>query len=205
MRVNLEEGTAVDAPFADAGDFEESAGRELQLLRAAREGDEHAVGELCRLCWRPVYRSLGRYTSDPAEIEDMTQEVFLRALRSLPSFENRGVPFTVYLLRIAANLAGDRWRSLPKRPVVTADVPEGLVPVESAEDVVVANERRRALIDALDQLTRDHRAVLRMRVLEGRSTHEVAALMHRNEPAVRQLQVRALAALRLELSKGNEK
>ncbi len=211
MSANLEKGAvaevgtvAVDRCCEQAGDPDTSARRELELLRAARDGDEQALGELCQLCWRPVYRSLARYTSDPAEVEDMTQEVFLRALRSLPRFEDRGLPFTAYLLRIAANLARDRLRSLPTRPVVTADVPEGSAPAETAEEVAVQNERRRALIGALDRLSPDHRAVLRMRILEGRSTREVAALMHRNEPAVRQLQVRALAALRLNLSKGNE-
>jgi RNA polymerase sigma-70 factor, ECF subfamily len=204
VSANLEEGAvAVDRCCVQAGDLDKSSRRELELLRAARDGDERALGELCQLCWRPVYRSLGRYTSDPAEVEDMTQEVFLRALRSLPRFEDRGLPFTVYLLRIAANLARDRWRSLPARPVVTADVPEGSALAEAAEEVAVANERRRALVAALDRLSPDHRAVLRMRILEGRSAREVAALMHRNEPAVRQLQVRALAALRLELSKGD--
>jgi RNA polymerase sigma-70 factor, ECF subfamily len=204
VSANFEEGAvAVDRCCVQAGDLEESSRRELELLRAARDGDERALGELCQLCWRPVYRSLGRYTSDPAEVEDMTQEVFLRALRSLPRFEDRGLPFTVYLLRIAANLARDRWRSLPTRPVVTADVPGGRAPAEAAEEVAVANERRRALVAALDRLSPDHRLVLRLRILEGRSAREVAALMHRNEPAVRQLQVRALAALRLELSKGD--
>jgi RNA polymerase sigma-70 factor, ECF subfamily len=203
VSANLEEGAvAVDRCCVQAGDLDKSSRRELELLRAARDGDERALGELCQLCWRPVYRSLGRYTSDPAEVEDMTQEVFLRALQSLPRFEDRGLPFTVYLLRIAANLARDRWRSLPTRPVVTADMPEGSAP--AAEEVAVENERRRALIGALDRLSPDHRAVLRMRILEDRSTREVAALTHRNEPAVRQLQVRALAALRLELSKGEE-
>ncbi len=212
VSANIEEGAvaevgavAVDRCCVQAGDLDRSARRELDLLGAARDGDEQALGELCRLCWRPIYRSLARYTSDPAEAEDMTQEVFLRALRSLPSFEDRGLPFTVYLLRIAANLARDRGRSLPARPVVTADVPEGSAPAAAAEEVAVENERRRALIGALDRLSPDHRAVLRMRFLEGRSAREVAELMHRNEPAVRQLQVRALAALRLELPKGDER
>lgn len=209
MSANFEEravaedgAVAVGRCCVQASDLDKSARRELELLRAARAGDEQALGELCRLCWRPIYRSLARYTSDAAEVEDMTQEVFLRALRSLPRFEDRGLPFSVYLLRIAANLARDRWRSLPARPVVAADMPEGSAPAEAAEEVAVENERRRALIGALDRLSPDHRAVLRMRILEGRSTREVAALTHRNEPAVRQLQARALAALRLELSEG---
>ncbi|HEV8063920.1 MAG TPA: sigma factor, partial [Acidimicrobiales bacterium] len=82
---------------------------ELELLRAARTGDARALNELCRRCWRPVYRSFARHTNDAGEAEDLTQEVFLRALRSLPHFEDRGVPFVAYLLRIADNLSRDRW------------------------------------------------------------------------------------------------
>lgn len=177
--------------------------RELDLLRAAQEGDEQALAELCELCWRPVYRSVARWSADRTEAEDTTQEVFLRALRSISQFEDRGVSFMAYLLRIADNLVRDRWRSRPSRSLATADVPEAVAPARGPDEVVVDNERRRALLCALDRLSPDHRAVLRMRILEGRSTHEVAALTHRNPPAVRQLQVRALAALRAELVEGD--
>src|SRR5258708_36883151 len=94
------------------------------LLVLARTGDQVALEALCRRNWRPVYRSFARYTSDPFEAEDLTQEVFLRALRSLPKFADTGVPYTAYLLRIAANLARDRWRAGPARAVPTGQVPD---------------------------------------------------------------------------------
>jgi RNA polymerase sigma-70 factor (ECF subfamily) len=62
--------------------------------------------------------------------------------------------------------------------------------------VALANERRAALVSALDRLAPDQRAVLRLRFLEGRSPAEVGLLTNRSPAAVRQLQVRALAALR---------
>jgi RNA polymerase sigma-70 factor, ECF subfamily len=169
------------------------------LLRQARSGDQQALDELCRRNWKPVYRSFARFTRNPAEAEDLTQEVFLRALRSLPRFEDRGLPFTAYLLRIARNLARDRWRAGSARLMVTADVPDRAVPGPGPENLAVDADRREALLTALDRLTPDHRAVLRLRILEGRTTSEVAALIHRSQPAVRQLQVRALAALRAAL------
>jgi RNA polymerase sigma-70 factor (ECF subfamily) len=169
------------------------------LLRGARSGDRRALDELCRRNWKPVYRSFARLTRDPAEAEDLTQEVFLRALRSLPQFEDRGVPFTAYLLQIAHNLARDRWRAGPARLVVTADVPDRAMTVPGPESLAVDSARREVLLSALDQLTPDHRAVLRLRILEGRATSEVATLIHRSQPAVRQLQVRALTALRAAL------
>ena len=80
-----------------------------------------------------------------------------------------------------------------------ADVPDQAANGPGPDSLAVDSSRREVLLAALDQLTPDHRAVLRLRILEGRSTSEVAALIHRSQPAVRQLQVRALAALRAAL------
>ena len=175
------------------------------LLDRARSGDRLAMDTLCRRCWKPVYRSFARFVQDPAEAEDLTQEVFLRALRSMPQFEDRGLPYLAYLLRIAGNLARDRWRAGPNRLVVTADLAEVTEPGPAPDRLAFESDRRKALLAALDRLRPDHRAVLRLRILEGRSTSEVAALTHRSQQAVRQLQVRALAALRVALGEpGNE-
>jgi RNA polymerase sigma-70 factor (ECF subfamily) len=167
-----------------------------ELLPLAQAGDRPALEALCRRNWRPVYRSFARYTSDPFEAEDLTQEVFLRALRSLPKFADTGAPYTAYLLRIAANLARDRWRAGPARAVPTDQLPDQPVPGPGPDGVAVANDRRAVLVSALDRLAPDQRAVLRLRILEGRSSAEVGALTNRSPAAVRQLQVRALAALR---------
>ncbi|HET7016759.1 MAG TPA: sigma-70 family RNA polymerase sigma factor [Streptosporangiaceae bacterium] len=167
-----------------------------ELLSLAQAGDQRALEALCRRNWRLVYRSFARYTNDPFEAEDLTQEVFLRALRSLPKFADTGAPYTAYLLRIAANLARDRWRAGPARAVPTDQVPDRPVPGPGPDGMAVANDRRAVLISALDRLAPDQRAVLRLRILEGRSSAEVGALTNRSPAAVRQLQVRALAALR---------
>jgi RNA polymerase sigma-70 factor (ECF subfamily) len=172
-----------------------------ELLALARSGDQHALEALCRRNWRPVYRSFARYTSNPCEAEDLTQEVFLRALRALPQFSDRGVPYTAYLLQIAANLARDRWRAGPARVVPVGDLPERPAPGPGPDGLAVESDRRAALLRALDQLGADQRLVLRLRILEGRSTSEVAALTNRSAAAVRQLQVRALAALRTALAR----
>lgn len=186
------------AAVEDAG----PATDESELLRGARSGDQQALGELCRRTWRAVYRSLARLGFSPAEAEDLTQEVFLRAIRSLPKYQDRGLPFTAYLLQIARNLARDRWRAGLTRPRVTGDVPDLAVTGPGPESLAVEGARREALTAALDQLSADHRLVLRLRILEGRPASEVAQITHRSPAAVRQLQVRALAALRAAL--GNE-
>ena len=169
------------------------------LLSLARSGDQRALEALCRRSWRPVYRSFARYTIDPAEAEDLTQEVFLRAMRAFPQFADRGVPYTAYLLRIAANLARDRWRAGPARVVPVGDIPEWPAPGPGPDGLAVESDRRAALLRALDRLGPDQRAVLKLRILDGRTASEVAAMTNRSAAAVRQLQVRALAALRAAL------
>jgi RNA polymerase sigma-70 factor, ECF subfamily len=196
--VTTQDNPRGQAPPVAVGPAREEAADSV-LLRRARSGDPRALDELCRRNWKPVYRCFARLTRNPAEAEDLTQEVFLRALRSLPQFEDRGLPFTAYLLQIARNLARDRWRTRPGRLVVTGDVPDRAVTGPGPESLAVDSARREALLSALDRLTPDHRAVLRLRILEGRATSEVAILIHRSQPAVRQLQVRALAALRAAL------
>jgi len=173
---------------------------ESTLLSRARSGDQRALETLCRRTWRPVYRSFARYTKDPAEAEDLTQEVFLRALRALPQYSDRGVPYLAYLLRIAANLARDRWRAGPPRLVPVGDLPDRPAPGPGPDGLAVQSDRRAALLRALDRLGPDQRAVLRLRILEGRSSAEVGALTNRSPAAVRQLSVRALAALRAALA-----
>jgi RNA polymerase sigma-70 factor, ECF subfamily len=169
------------------------------LLALAAAGDQQAVGALCRRYWWPVYRSFARYTSDPFEAEDLTQEVFLRAVRALPGFADTGVPYSAYLLTIAANLARDRWRARPWRVVPVGDVPERPAAGPGPDGLAVESARRAALVRALDQLRPDQRTVLRLRILEGRTVGEVAALTNRSAAAVRQCQVRALSALRAAL------
>jgi RNA polymerase sigma-70 factor, ECF subfamily len=169
------------------------------LLSRARSGDQRALETLCQRTWRPVYRSFARYTKDPAEAEDLTQEVFLRALRALPQYSDRGVPYLAYLLRIAANLARDRWRAGPPRLVPVGDIPDRPAPGPGPDGLAVASDRRAALLRALDRLGPDQRAVLRLRILEGRSSAEVGAMTNRSPAAVRQLSARALAALRAAL------
>jgi hypothetical protein len=77
-RACLEMNDSALLRFAQSGDplrFAQSG----DPLRFAQSGDPRALEELCRRGWKPVYRSLARFTRDPAEAEDLTHEVFLRA------------------------------------------------------------------------------------------------------------------------------
>jgi RNA polymerase sigma-70 factor (ECF subfamily) len=172
---------------------------EDEPVRLAQPTDSAALEEICRREWRPVYHLIYRTVQNRAEAQDLTQEVFLRALRSFDRLELTGGPIHSYLVTIALNLLRDRWR---RRVQPSADLDSLLhlsATAPGPEQLVLADLDKRAIYDALATLPEDYQSVIRLRVLESRSSHEVGAVMGRNGDAVRQLQRRALQALRAAL------
>ncbi len=173
--------------------------REDPLLERAQRGDEDALDELFRREWRPVFGLAYAALRDRSDAQDVTQEAFLRALRHLDQFQQRGIPFRAYLKTIARNLIRDRWRCPVSASVSLHQV--DLIGDDDLGDSVIAIDELTYLRDVLAQLPPDYQAVIRLRILEERPTDEVARLMRRSPGAVRVLQHRAIAALRSEFDK----
>lgn len=170
-----------------------------QLLERALRGDRQALDELCRQEWRPVYGIIYQGVQNRAEAQDLTQEVFLRALKSLDRYQATGAPFRAYLGTIARNLLRDRWR---RRSYPTADldtVPEPPETNPGPEQLALASSDQQFIEEAFLTLQEDHQTVIRLRILESRSSSEVGEMMGRSPAAIRQLQRRALLALRAAL------
>jgi RNA polymerase sigma-70 factor, ECF subfamily len=136
-----------------------------------------------------IYAFASRRCRNRAAAEDITSQVFERALASIGRFEWRGLPVSVWLFRIAANLLADLWRE--QSHIVGEPPPE--VPDRSEQEDI---ERRIALYRAVERLPAAQREVIHMRFVEEKSIREVAAALHRSEGAVKQLQLRALEKLR---------
>jgi RNA polymerase sigma-70 factor (ECF subfamily) len=136
------------------------------LIRAARDGSEAALETLFRRHWPHAYRAAYLVCQDRAGAEDIAQEAFLAAIRSLPRFDRRR-PFAPWLHRIVVNRAIDWTRMRTARhETTTSDVPEYPAPCEpEAEDEV---------LHALAKLDADHRAVIVMRYLQDLSPGEIA-------------------------------
>jgi RNA polymerase sigma-70 factor (ECF subfamily) len=174
------------------------------LLSRAQHGDRAALELLCRQEWVTVYRVVAGCVSSRQEAEDLTQEVFLRALRHLEGYRSASGSFRPYLIAVARNLVRDRWRSQQRQAGGPYDPGVGQDQDEGPEAAMMAAEGRAELIAALAQLPFDYQRVLRLRLIEGQSAAEVAALLERTPEAVRQLQHRALAALRSGLAREHE-
>src|SRR5215470_9544946 len=160
-----------------------------QLLIEAAQKDPRRFGELYEANFERIYAFVIRRIRDRHEAEDVTAEVFQHALANLSRFEWRGVPFAVWLFRIAANTIADRWKKLSRQ---NAD------PI--SEDLDQASwpeiERRAILFQLVDSLPDDQRAVVIKRFVEEKSIREIAQEFGRSEGAIKQLQYRALETLR---------
>lgn len=178
------------------------------LLSRARSGDQDALNRLCQENWLHVYRSVARWVGTPAEAEDLTQDVFVRAIQSIHSYRGTdvGIQYRAYLLRISRNLLTDRWRSRQAAGAVTHEPLSGELasrPYEAGsgpEATVISREEYDRLLAALDRLPDAYSDVLRRRVLRGLTAAEVAAQTGLTANAVRQLQFRAITALRREFA-----
>jgi RNA polymerase sigma-70 factor (ECF subfamily) len=137
-------------------------------VRAAQSGSVEAVESLYRRHWRPAYRAAYLVVHDQAAAEDIAQEAFLSALRSLDRFDRRR-PFSPWLHRIVVNRAIDwaRARSL-RREVGETPNP----PMEAREDPPT-----RGVVDALGDLSAEHRAVVVLRYLLGYTPGEIAKML----------------------------
>jgi RNA polymerase sigma-70 factor, ECF subfamily len=168
------------------------------LIQQAQAGNRAALEEICRREWRPVYDLVYRTVQNRDEAQDLTQEVFLRALRSLDRYHDTGQPIHSWLVTIALNMLRDRWRRL--RPSTDIDsVPDVHSLEPGPEQLAMQHSDKDVIERALAALPGDYQTVLRLRVIEARPSKEVAEIMGRNADAVRQLQRRALLALRATL------
>jgi RNA polymerase sigma-70 factor (ECF subfamily) len=175
---------------------------ESRLIEMARGGDRAAFEELVRRHADRLYRVVLRFSADPEEAEDITQEAFLRAWRSIGRFRGRSRFFT-WLYRIAINEAKRRHE---RRPASGAVTPIEQSPLEDAPDWSESPERRAQQRDmrvALEQAVRalpfKYRAPLILRDVEGLSTAEAAEVMGLREAAFKSRLHRARLSVRRAL------
>ncbi|MEU1195733.1 sigma-70 family RNA polymerase sigma factor [Streptomyces sp. NPDC005813] len=174
---------------------------EPECVARARVGDRAAFAALYEEHWRSVYRYLLLRTRNRHLAEDLTQEVFARALRRIGAFTWQGVTFAAWLLTIARNLHLDEVRT--SRTRLETLVPE-LAHVDgsdrsaesSALRVLEAVEACDAVRNALNTLSPHQRRCLELRFLGGMSPAETARTMGRSVGAVRGLTFRALRKVR---------
>ena len=166
-----------------------SEAQERRLVEAAQKDPAH-FADLYEDNFHRVYGYVISRVKNRHTAEDLTAEVFHKALAHLGNFDWRGIPFSAWLIRIAANVMSDEWKRSGREQTVD-ELPE--VPAPGDLDKL---EERARLFRAVEQLPANQRRVVHMRFVEGKSIREIAQELGRTEGAVKQLQLRALQNLR---------
>jgi RNA polymerase sigma-70 factor (ECF subfamily) len=188
-------------------DLSQATESEERLLIEAAQNDPRRFAELYEQNFHRVYAYVARRVRDRAEIQDLTAQVFHKALANLGKFKWKGSPFAAWLYRIASNAIADQAKQKMREAIdLRGDLPgdqlgdprEPLAEVSTATDLEEV-ERRARLFSAVDKLPEDQRRVIVMRFADEKSIREIAAELSRSEGAVKQLQFRALENLRNRL------
>ncbi len=175
---------------------------ERRLVEAAQR-DPARFADVYESYFELVYAYVARRVRSRHEAEDLTAEVFHKALRSLPRFKWTGAPFAAWLFRIASNMIADRAKRAAREQSVALDEDLASPAVAELQSSVEEVERRAHLFRLVDELAEDQRRVVVMRFADEKSVREIAQTLGRSEGAVKQLQFRALQNLRAKLA-GNE-
>ncbi len=177
---------------------------ERDLVTRAQGGDVDAIGMLYDQHYESIFRYLWLRVNDLKLAEDLTGDVFMRMLSALPRYQPMGMPFRAWLYRIAHNLLVDHWR----KPGNCEPIPLDLIEEQTDDGDLSLKVERNFLVAhvsrAMTQLEPNQHEVIVLRFVMGLSLQEVARAVGKTEGAVKSLQHRGLAALRLALKPGPE-
>lgn len=162
------------------------------LVQRTQEGDSQAIATLYSLHYQKIYTfAYYRLSGNVPLAEDIAEEVFLRAFRTIGSFKWKGVSFSAWLITIARNLIVDLSRRPEALPLEETWLDTSLDPSKIVEEAVLQQE----MYQALEKLTVDQKDVIILRFFEDFSIAETAKITGKTIEAVKRLQARALAML----------
>jgi RNA polymerase sigma-70 factor, ECF subfamily len=179
-----------------------------QLVERAQRGDKRAFDLLVVKYQRKLGRLLSRFIRDPAEVEDVAQEAFIKAYRALPSFRGDSAFYT-WLYRIGINTAKNYLVALGRRaPTVTEfdsdeaesfEDGEQLRDINTPESMLMSKEIGSTVNAAMEDLPEDLRTAIALREIEGLSYEEIASIMNCPIGTVRSRIFRAREAIAARL------
>jgi RNA polymerase sigma-70 factor (ECF subfamily) len=179
-----------------------------QLVERAQRGDKRAFELLVLKYQRKLGRLLSRFVRDPAEVEDVTQEAFIKAYRALPNFRGDSAFYT-WLYRIGINTAKNYLVALGRRAPTTTgfdnEEAEGFEDADQLRDAstpeseLEGKEIAATVNRAVDALPADLRTAITLREIEGLSYEEIASVMNCPVGTVRSRIFRARDAIAAEL------
>jgi RNA polymerase sigma-70 factor (ECF subfamily) len=175
-----------------------------KILALAVQGDHEAFGQLYERYVGRIYSYVYYRTGNHHDAEDLTARVFYRAIRNIGKYQDRGLPISAWLYRIAHNLIANWHRDKSRRPEILLD--DGLTfyqPSDHPEVTLLQNEERDRLLRLIRHLPPERQQLLILKFVEHLSNAEIGAIMGRTEGAIKSLYHRTLLSMRDELAESS--
>ena len=179
-----------------------------QLVERAQAGDKRAFEMLVEKYQRKLARLLSRFIRDPAEVEDVTQEAFIKAYRALPAFRGDSAFYT-WLYRIGINTAKNYLMAMGRRAPTSTEVEaeeaegfeegEQLRDINTPESLLLSSEIAKTVNSTIEQLPEELRTAIQLREIEGMSYEDIAQVMNCPIGTVRSRIFRAREAIAEQL------
>mgnify|MGYP001176858706 CR=1 FL=1 len=176
---------------------------DAQLVEWAKT-DREAFGALYTRYVEKIYSYVYYRTGNHHDAEDLTSRVFVRALRHIERYTDRGVPFSAWLYRIAHNLVANWHRDRGRNQIVALE--ETVVsgsPGEPPEAATESKEEQALLLETIRQLPAERQQVLILKFVDRLSNAEIGIIMDRTEGAIKSLYHRTLLSLRSAFNEAN--
>ncbi|HEY5637015.1 MAG TPA: RNA polymerase sigma factor RpoE [Burkholderiales bacterium] len=156
------------------------------LVERAQRGDKQAFGMLVEKYQRKLGRLLSRFIRDPSEVEDVTQEAFIKAYRALSAFRNESAFYT-WLYRIGINTAKNHLASLGRRAPTSTELDvedaesredgTSLQDLNTPESLLLSKEIAQTVNATMAGLPEELRTAIQLREMEGMSYEDIARIM----------------------------
>jgi RNA polymerase sigma-70 factor, ECF subfamily len=171
------------------------------VLSKAVQGDQEAFGALYEQYVGRIYNYVYYRTGNHHDAEDLTARVFFRAISSINNYEDRGLPISAWLYRIAHNLVANWHRDKSRRPEILLEDGIGFhIPTEHPETTLMQVEENENLLECIRKLPPDRQQLLILKFVDHMSNAEIGQIMGRTEGAIKSLYHRTLLSLRDDLS-----
>ncbi len=180
---------------------------DARLVERVQRGDKHAFDLLMGKYQHRIQVLVSRYLRDPDDVQDVTQDAFIKAYRALPNFRADS-QFYTWLYRIAINTAKNflvaRSRRPPASDVEASEAEyyaggEALQEIETPENRLAGDELSRVVFAAIEALPEDLRTAVTLREFDGMSYEDIAAVMDCPVGTVRSRIFRAREAIDAEI------
>ncbi len=175
---------------------------EEEILTQAIRGDLDAFSQLYQEYVGRIYNYVYYRTGSSYDAEDLTAKVFQRALSHIGTYEDKGLPFSAWLYRIAHNLVANWHRDNSRNKEVSIEDHQSLHhPEDHPENSLVQSQETELLLKAIRKLPAERQQLVILKFVDRLSNAEIGEIMNKSEGAVKSLYHRTLISLRVKIKK----